>query len=220
MTDLVWPDDLPPFQQSFYLQPHVIRSESPFNRQTKIYGLSRPRWICKMAFRGGYDGTVAQAAFGPRLDALIAQLEGGATRIAIPDFRRMTLRGVDVTGAGNEAADAGDTTMTLTGLVNGETVLAGDYIGGDGRPHIILADVPVDYLGQAVVTFKPALEDDIAEDEATLGTGAGWFRLTSDDAGENATEVGGPTIYNLEFVEDLNPSPDLVFEEEPLTYTG
>lgn len=220
MTDFVWPDDLVPFAQQFYLQPHVGRSESPFTRQPKVYGLSAPRWQCRMTFRGGYDGTVAQAAFGPRLDAFIAKLEGGAHRVAIYDFRRTEWRGVDISGAGNDAASEGDTTMAITGLVTGETILAGDYIGGDGRPHIITEDAAVDEYGNATVTFKPALADDIAEDEAVIGNPTGWFRLTSDDAGANMTEVGGLSGYDLEFVEDLNAPTDITFEDEPLTYSG
>lgn len=204
MTDYTWPDDLMPTEMAFYLQPHVNRSESPFTHQQKIYKLSAPRWICRMSFRGGYDGISDEAAYGPRLDALIAKLEGGANRIEIYDFRRRRLRGPNVLAdAGNDAADAGDTVLTITGLSPFERVHEGDYIGGDGRPHIILDDVDADASGEAEVTFKPPLADDIASDAATLGRGSGMFRLVSDDAGSNATEVGGLTPYELEFVEDL-----------------
>lgn len=220
MTDLVWPTDLVPFAQLFYLRPHVGGSESPFTRQTKVYELSAPQWACRMTFRGGYDGTRAQGAFGPRLDAFLAQMGGRASRVAIYDFRRSTWRGVDTSGAGNEAASEGDTTMIVTGLVPGETILTGDYIGGDGRPHIIMADVTVGGSGTAEVTFKPALAADVAEDEAIIGNPTGWFRLTSDDAGANMTEVGGLSSYDLEFAEDLGPPTQLTYEDEPLTYDG
>lgn len=204
MTDFTWPDDLVPYQQLFYLQPHVVRSESPFTRQTKIYGLSAPRWICKMVFRGGYDGIEAQGAYGPRLDAIVAQLAGGANRVAIYDFRRTALRGPSVPSLlGNSAASAAATSMTVTGLSPGDRLYPGDYLGGDGRPHIITIGADADGSGHASVTFTPPLAADIATDAATLGTGAGWFRLTSDDAGGNLTEVGGLAQYDLEFVEDL-----------------
>lgn len=221
MPDLTWPDDLVPYQQLFYLQPHTGGSESPFTKQTKTYGLSAPRWICRMVFRGGYDGTDAQGAFGPRLDAIIADLQGRFNRIAIYDFRRTAMRGLDVSGVGNEASSAGTSEITLTGLVPGEVVLVGDYLGGDGRPHIITgSNVTVASDGTAVVTFKPALADDIAEDAAVLGNPTGIFKLVSDDAGTNLTEVGGLAAYDLEFVEDLGPPVDVIYDEAPLTYSG
>lgn len=201
MTDYLWPEDLAPFGQSFYLQPHRGGTESPFNRQTKVYLLSAPRWVARMSFRGGYDGTVGAAAFGPRLDAQIARLEGGANRTGLYDFRRNSFRGITAVGS-NLAAVAGASSITLTGMVPGEIVRAGDYIGGDERPHIIVEDATVGADGRVLVSFKPPLAADVDGGEATLGYGRGWFRLNSDDAGQNPTEVGGLSSYDLEFTED------------------
>ena len=86
--DFQWPADLSPFRVSFYLQPHVGGTESPLTRTRKTYGLSAPRWVCKMAFRGGWDGVAGYEAYGPRLDAFIAQMEGGLNRVALWDFWR------------------------------------------------------------------------------------------------------------------------------------
>lgn len=205
MTDYVWPDDLVPYRMKFYLQPHTGGSESPFSRKTKVYGLSADRWVCAMEFRGGYNGTTNQAAFGPRLDAFIAKLKGRQNRVEIFDFRRSTIRGRmwDSGSAGNSSASAGATSMTLTGLIPGATILAGDYIGGDGRPHIITDDALVSGAGEAVVNFTPPLRATIGANAAVFGNPTGMFRLVSDDAGQNDTEVGQLTNYVLEFVEDL-----------------
>jgi hypothetical protein len=210
MTDYVWPDDLVPFAMSFYLQPHTGGSESPFSRVTKIYGLSAPRWICAMSFRGGYNGTHAQQAFGPRLDAMIATLKGRQNRVAIRDFRRDRPRSPHwPRTASNLAAALGATTMTITGLAPGTLVYAGDYLGGDGRPHIITsADfgavaAVANTAGQAVVTFEPPFSAAVGAGAALFGDAAGLFKLTSDDAGENGVEVGQLQVMALEFVEDL-----------------
>lgn len=204
MTDYVWPDDLVPFAQSFYLQPHTGGSESPFSRVSKIYGLSAPRWICSVSFRGGYNGRKDQAAFGPRIDALLAKMKGRQSRVELYDFRRSIMRTPKwPAAAGNVAATAGDTTITITGLNPGMKVLAGDYLGGDGRPHIILDDAVADTGGEAAVSFQPPLSADIATNSAIFGKPTGLFRLTSDDAGQNGVAVGELANITLDFVEDL-----------------
>lgn len=212
MTDYTWPDDLVPFAVSFYLQPHTGGSESPFTKQTKVYGLSAPRWICSMSFRGGYDGTEGLYTVGPRLDAVIAKLKGRENRALLYDFRRWKMRGILWPGSpGNVAASMGATSITITGLTPGTPVYTGDYIGGDGRPHIIGDDddpfaiiaATADASGEAVVSFEPPLIDDIAMDAAIFGNPTGTFRLTSDDAGANGVQVGGAVSISLDFVEDL-----------------
>lgn len=206
MTDYTWPDDLPPFGMTFYLQPHVGRSESPFTRQQKTYGLSAPRWKARMAFRGGYDGTTGAGAFGPRMDAFLVKLRGGQNRVSVYDFRRSEVRasGWSVSVV-NDEAEAGATEITLQGGEPGACLMMdGDYIGGDGRPHIVIGDAYADSTGAAVVTFDPPLVDYIAAGSAIYGKVPGWFRLVDDDAGANPTEVGGPVGYEFELAEDLN----------------
>jgi hypothetical protein len=204
MTDYVWPDDLVPYAQQFYLQPNTGGSESPFNRKTKVYGLSAPRWICSMSFRGGYWGRLGLEAVGPRLDAFIAKLSGRENRVALYDFRRPEIRShLWRSTAGNSAAVAGATSIIITGLTPGMTIHAGDYIGGDGRPHIILDDVTADGSGNATVSFKPPLAANVALNAAVFGNPTGLFRLTNDDAGQNGVAVGEAVNITLDFVEDL-----------------
>lgn len=218
LADLYWPDDLAPFVEAFMLQPHTGRSESPFTRQQKVYELTAPRWIARLNLRGGYAGYEAQAGFGRRLDALIARMRGGARTITMWDFRRPGLPTweteytfTDDTEFGDEtsffeelisssAVVAGDTEMTLPGAVtSGLAPSIGDYVGGDGRPHIV-----VDLYEEAddvVITVEPPFTAAIDADDATFVRVAGTFRITSDDAGQNSTEVGGLTVYDLELVE-------------------
>lgn len=204
MADYDWPDDLVPYAQQFYLQPHTGGTESPFSRKTKVYGLSAPRWICSVSFRGGYWGTRAQEAYGPRLDALIAKLKGRENRIRLWDFRRADMRAKAwPRAASNLSAALGATTMTITTLPPGTEVYAGDYIGGDGRPHIILDNVIANSSGQAAVTFEPPLTAAVGVGVATFGKPSALFRLVSDDAGQNGVAVGEAVNITLDFVEDI-----------------
>jgi hypothetical protein len=234
MADLLWPDDLRPKTLSFYLQPHVGGAESPLTRQRKVYGLSGPRWIAKMTFTASWRGGDGTAARGPRLDALIADMEGGLNRILLWDFRRpypvrlrryyaqftgelFTFGGGETFGLGerffippeaeptNLAAAAGDSTMTFVGFKPGEAVFdLGDYVGGDGRTHIVRGSpVVADEAGVAVVAFRPPLSADVAPGAATTMQPTAPFRLTSEDAGDNQSESNGQASYSLEFTEDL-----------------
>ncbi|WP_375292046.1 hypothetical protein [Sphingomonas melonis] len=223
MPDLLWPADLMPYKVAFYLQAHVGGSESPLTRVRKTYGLSAPRWVARLSFRGGYDGMPVLGdpeGFGPRLDAIIADLRGGEVKAVFHDFRRpRPLRPRSVVQAVTlDAAAKGATFVVLRGLAAGSVAASiGDYLGGDGRPHLVsiaatiaaggvvtgagsvmtLAD------GTAKVGINPPLSAPIAAGTPLPALAAGRFQLTSDDAGQNETEVGQPTEYALDFLEDL-----------------
>lgn len=216
MTDFTWPSDIIPFAQSFYLQPSTGGSESPFNRKTKVYGLSAPRWVCSMLLRAPdsadrWQG--GQEEWGERIDAFLAQLEGRLNRVQLWDFRRVGR----AASFGNGAVTSGTNTITLTGASTGD-IRVGEYIGGDGRPHIIRS---LSVSGSDLIaTVSPHWEDDIAIDAATFQNVSGYFRLTSDDAGANASEVGELTQYSLDFVEDWGPSSEVIYSGETVTYSG
>lgn len=218
MADFEWPADLIPYKTMFYLQPHVGGSESPITRTRKVYGLSAPRWIARLTFRAGYDGAPRrgdQLGFGPRLDALIAQLEGGLNRVALYDFRRRRplQGGAWGTNPTIDAAEAGATAVTVRGLYpSSMSFSVGDYIGGDGRPHLIVGgdiasgagSIMVNAEGAATVRFLPPLSAPIAASTPLPRMPVtGMFRLVSEDAGQNEAEVGRPVEYVLDFVEDL-----------------
>jgi hypothetical protein len=231
--DLIWPSDLHPSTISFYLQAHVGGQESPITRTTKKYGLSRPRWICKMTFRASWRGGVGVMARGARLDALIAEMEGGLYSVGLWDFRRPYPAGLhryysqfagvrypfaegETFSLGerfiipaeaepaNEAAPAGAVTMAFAGFRAGERVFhAGDYIGGDGRGHIVLRDADADANGLATVRFKPPLDFAVPAGAAVTMQPITPFQLTADDAGENQSTANGQASYSLEFREKM-----------------
>lgn len=234
MVDLVWPEGLAPYRVMHYLQPHVGGAESPITRTRKVYGLSAPRWISRMTFRAGYDGHDGVDAWGGLLDALIMEMQGGLNPIALWDFRRpypaglrryySQFAGVRYPFSGgeeftlgerfiipaeaepmNEAASAGATAMAFAGFKPGERVfLPGDYIGGDGRQHMVQRPGAIaDANGRAVVTIYPPLWADVAAGAAVTMQPTSLFQLVADDAGQNETNVGDATEYTLDFIEKL-----------------
>lgn len=224
MVDIAWPADLIPYKVAFYLQPHVGGSESPITRTTKKYGLSAPRWIARLTFRGGYDGVpnlYDQDGFGPRLDSLIADLEGGLNVAVFHDFRRPhPLRRLSVRAALTiDAAPIGAKSIVMRGFTPNSAVLgAGDYVGGDGRPHLVsmartaeaggtvsgAGSVIADASGAAIIGIRPHVSAAIAAGTLATWPVTGRFELVSEDAGQNETEVGQPTEYTMDFTEKLS----------------
>jgi hypothetical protein len=226
MADIEWPAELMPYKTLFYLQPHVGGQESPITRTRKVYGLSAPRWLCRITLRAGHGWDrdiigsvgpkVSDALFwSARIDALIAELQGGLNCVLLHDFRRpapqsyLSTYGQPTTTTG---ANKGATSMILQRTPGAYGPSIGDYIGGDGRPHIVtkispgagsmMSKAPAN--GQIAVEFQPPLS-------ATMALGAtvlqrevtAPFRLVSDDAGQNETDVGAPVEYVLDFAEDV-----------------
>lgn len=222
MADILWPKDLAPYRVAFYLQPHVGGQESPITRTRKTYGLSAPRWVARLTFRGGYQGDLRvgdASGFGARLDSLIADLEGGLNIAIFHDWRRPRPRfrtvQVPLTSGG---ALVGSTSMIVRGFAPFDAAFSlGDYVGGDGRPHIISAAATIaaggavggagtifaNADGEAIVGFKPALSMAVPVGAALSWPVTGRFELSGEDAGQNETTVGEAVEYILDFAEKL-----------------
>ena len=234
MADVEWPEGLFPYKTMFYLQPHIGGQESPLTRTRKVYGLSAPRWIARLTFRAGhgYEGTVgtgpraSDAAFyAARLDALIAQLNGDLACVRFHDFRRPRpqsyLSQYHVAGVPPlvDYAPRGATSFTVQRPRGSIGPSIGDYVGGDGRPHIVtkvsggnggsmMSVGPED--GRILVEFQPPLSSAIEQDTPLeMEKVTARFRLVSEDAGQNEGEVGAPVEYVLDFAEDLLPPPSM-----------
>lgn len=212
MSDLEWPEDLRPYRAAFYLRPHVGGAESPLTRTRKTYLLSKPIWVCRLSFRGGFNGASGRRALGGRMDSLIVQMQGGFNRVLLWDFRRpypVGLRryysqfaGETYTFTGgrtfrlgerffipaeaepvNEPAAAGATTIVFGGFLPGErTFQTGDYFGGDGRSHLIHTATLADEDGRVAVTFDPPLERALETGEAVTMQPTTPFKLSTDSA--------------------------------------
>ena len=234
MALIEWPADLHPSRVIFYLRPHVGGSVSPMTRTRKVYGLSAPMWVARLTFNAAWAGGEGPAARGARIDALIADMEGGLNRAMLWDFRRpypAGLRGYYSQFAGatypfgggetfrlgerffipaeaeplNETARAGSFVMSWSGFKPHEKVFnAGDYFGGDGRPHMFMHDGVADADGRVTMRFRPALATDILAGQSITMRPPGKFQLMNEDAGASEALGRQPkSTYTLEFEEDL-----------------
>lgn len=207
MADLIWPVGLRPSAQSFYLQAHVGGQESPLTRVRKVYGLSGARWISRVTLTARAWGGGPQAIRAGQIEALIADMEGGLNRVSLWDFRReIAVRPQAITQAVTIAAtSAGATQVAIAGFAPYSTAFgAGDYIGGDGRPHMVTAPCVAGADGVAVATIRPPMRYAVPAGPAVISRVPGLFRLSSSDAGLNETASRQRTTYTLDFVEDLS----------------
>lgn len=213
MADLEWPSDLRPASCTFYLRPHVGGSQSPLTRTRKVYGLSAPMWVARLTFRAAWAGGDGLMARGARIDALIADMEGGLNRMHLWDFRRpypaglrryyrqfagerYTFGGGERFSLGehfvipaqaeplNETAQPGATVMIWEGFLPGERVFnTGDYFGGDGRGHMFMHDGIADSNGRVAMRFRPPLSRKLLAGEAITMQPKTRFQLMNEDAG-------------------------------------
>lgn len=220
---LAWPLDLRPSAASFYIEHNALRMESPLSKAQQTLIRPGARWVCRLDFNR--RGTT----LAPALDALIAEMDGGAQIVELFDWRRPVPRGTAATGATSSeftdtttftdgtgfteyastpelasAADRGAEVLYSTGWdASADVLLAGDYIGLNGRVYQVVRDVTSDGSGDATLRIRPRLR-------AAVGAGAritfvrptSPFRLAV-NAVENPTEPGPFSTYSLTFVEAL-----------------
>ncbi|WBH17050.1 hypothetical protein [Sphingomonas radiodurans] len=152
---------------------------------------------------------------------MIADLEGGLNIAVFHDFRRpVPLGRMSLISAPTvaEATAVGSSSIKVGGFAPGAPALCvGDYIGGDGRPHLVsramtiaaggvvagAGTIVADASGAATIGFKPPLSAAVEAGTVLTWPVTGRFELISEDAGANETGVGGISEYVLDFVESL-----------------
>lgn len=218
---LVWPQDLAPSEQQFFLETNVGVLESPFSRTTQTITRGGPRWVCSMGFEALGPEAAAQ------MDALVNQLDGPAGEVRLWDWRRpvpslmssgtltfgalsfgsLSFVGYPATGrpvtAGVQAAGA-DTLATSGWPASAPLFRAGEYVELAGRLHMVVAAVSSDGSGNAAIGIRPRLRASVAAGvELSLVRPSARFRLTGNSEGRNRTGNGIFSSYALTFVESL-----------------
>lgn len=197
MTDLVWPLELRPATQEFYIQTLSVVWASPYTGQQQILERDGARWVSRLTFRRG--GTDAA-----RIDALIASLRGPAGTALIPDWRTLVARGSRA-GAPWLAGGSGRT-LTVAGFAPwaAGVLLPGDLIQtSTGRTHLVTATVNAAGDGTASVPVEPRLREGVTVGALVTSNCRVRMRLASDDAGRNPTRPPRTSDWTLEFHEVL-----------------
>jgi hypothetical protein len=180
MSTITWPTDIQiggaDYGIEFDVQINIMR-----NGAIQTYGLPGARWMSTISF----EPEVEQMQ-RPRIEALIAQLEGGANRLAMHHHGRPvpngTLRGSPTV---NNTAAAGAKSIVLTN-VNG-TVKRGDLLGILGQLVMVTADASPSG-GTMTVNFVAPLRN-----AATVGTSVTWNKPAINWIPR--TSIAGPFPY-------------------------
>lgn len=194
---VIWPLNLRPATQSFFIRTNTIRFESPLTGYVQVQERDGARWLTQLqVVRGDLDSR--------RMDAIVAALRGPVGHALVPDFRRLKARG---SLAGSPQLDAGTgNTLSLSGFIPHaqNILLAGDLIQTSaGRTHMVVQDVDADEDGEAVVPIAPRLRDPVETGALITNNCRVLMRLVDDEGGNNPTDNRLRSTFNLQFVEVL-----------------
>ncbi len=196
-TTVIWPLDLRPGSQSFYIRTVTVSFQSPLTGDVQVQERDGARWVAQMQFvRGVMDAR--------RMDAMIAALRGPVGLIMMPDFRRLKAKG-SLAGSPQLVSGTGNT-LTLSDFTPNATgvLLMGDLIQtSDGRAHMVVQDTDADEDGNASVSIAPRLRDDVVPGDLVTDNCRVQMRLVDDDSGNNATDAAMRSTFNLQFMEIL-----------------
>ena len=141
--------------------------------------------------------------FAPVLAFIMKQRSQKETfQIALPDLKNAK-GNVSGTVLVNGSHTAGDTTITVDGMIG--TIKAGDFVkfGGDTKVYMVVADATANVSNEATLTIEPPLRDALSDNALVTYDGVEFtVRLTSDIQEFN---TGDLDLYRFEvdFIEAL-----------------
>jgi len=196
-TTVIWPLDLRPAAQAFFIRTNTIRFESPLTGHVQVQERDGARWVTQLQLvRGDRDSR--------RIDALLAALQGPVGYVLMPDFRRLKARG---SLAGSPQLDSGTgNILSLSGFTPSATgvLLAGDLIQtSEGRAHMVVQNVNADGSGEASVPIAPRLRNPVEDGDLVTDNCRALMRLLDDDAGSNPTDNRLRSTFQLQLMEVL-----------------
>jgi len=196
-TIVIWPLNLRPATQSFFIRTNTIRFESPLTGHVQVQERDGARWLAQLQLtRGDVDSR--------RMDAIIAALRGPVGHVMMPDFRRLKARG-SLAGSPELVSGTGNT-LSLSGFTpNAQGVLlAGDLIQtSTGRTHMVVQDINADVDGTAAVPIAPRLRDPVTAGALITNNCRVLMRLIDDEGGNNPTDNRMRSTFNLQLIEVL-----------------
>lgn len=197
MTDVIWPLDLRPASQAFFIRTHTHRFESPLSGHVQVQERDGARWVAQMSFaRGETDSR--------RMDAFLAALQGPVGTVFMPDFRRLSSKG---SLAGSPQLVSGNGyTLNLSGFTPDATgvLLSGDLIQTSaGRTHMVVQNIDADGLGEASAQIAPFLREPVTAGPLVTDNCRVKMRLLDDNQAANLTDNRLRSNFELQLMEIL-----------------
>jgi hypothetical protein len=197
LTDVIWPLDLRPLKQAFYIRTNTKIFESPLTGHVQVQERDGARWVASLSFTRGQ-------ADSRRMDALLAALAGPVGSVFMPDFRSLKAKG---TLAGSPQLVSGTgATLSLSGFTPEATgvLLAGDLIQtSEGRAHMVVQDIDADVNGEALVLVAPHLRDPVTAGALVTDNCRVVMRLADDNQASNPTDNRLHTSFEIQLMEIL-----------------
>ena len=191
MSDpILWPLDIRPRRQSFWLSTRTTRFDTPNHGTTQRLVFQGTQWRSEITLRR--SGPITRA-----VDALIASLNGPVGTVLLPDFRRLAARfplGLPMLTGGSGSI------LSVESL--GGRLMPGDLIQiGPGRAVMVTAEVGATFT--ASVPIAPALREPAVAGPLLTEAVRVRMRLIDDDQNANPTRAAARTEWQLAFEEVL-----------------
>ena len=223
MTAWLWPLDLRPAEQSFYVETLTARFAATLSSQVQVAERPGARWRAELTVRalpeqvrrldallaGGGPvllpvfGKLAGHGLGPSFSAFAAAI--GETRF--DDGSRFDDGFGFVEGTGTVAVLGGCLSwLALGGCRPGSIALSvGDLLQtSPGRAHLVTGALPADGNGVALCTLAPPLRLPPELGAPVTSNGRIAMSVVSGEAADGATEPPARTTYRLSFEEELS----------------
>ena len=191
MTDpILWPLDIRPQRQSFWLATRTTLFDTPNHATTQRIAWPATRWRAEISL--SRTGPVARA-----IDGLIAALNGPIGTVLLPDFRRLAAR--NPLGSPVLTGGAGSA-LSVESL--GGALMPGDLIQvAPGRAVIVTEQVTAGFT--ATVPIAPPLSHPPVTGPLVTSAVRVQMRLIDDDQTANPTGAASRIEWRLAFEEVL-----------------
>ena len=199
---LQWPIDLIPNEMTLTPISNSKAFPSPFSGSTQTVGYPGAHWAMDLSFTKLIDET------RPRLEVLIAQLDGESGRIMVWDFAaKLVSSPQPVYGAPivTLATSLSSNIMTRGWQSNQRVLKLGGWVQIGDELKRVLADVYSDISGQAVIPISPMLRNDYANGTPLIvSRPCGKFKLKDNSQGASHRKPSKGSI-SLSLVEAFYP---------------
>mgnify|MGYP000846173780 CR=1 FL=1 len=151
---IAWPAvSVEPHRFEWWLESMTQEHRSPLTGATQTQELRGARWACRVEYYHLQEDDCRL------MWAFHGQMRGRAGRVSVPHFGRPRPHGV---GGGSPTVDgAGQTGATLNvasgPLSTSGWLVPGDFLGVNGRMHMVTATTNTDGTGDAAVAIAPPL---------------------------------------------------------------
>ena len=195
---LIWPADLIPSSQQYYLTFTTRQFKSPFTNASQTMEFPASAWQCQLTFTNLKRDQLRE------LEVFLIQLRGAAGRFRLGDQANAEPRGLAQGTPVVDGANQTGSVLNIRGCTASQDFLkVGDYITVNNELKRLIADANADAAGNTVLRFEPNLRRSPADGDAVIVRNAYAVMRLSDDKQNKTKRVPMFGSVTLNLIEDI-----------------